>query len=59
MRAARRGDEQCGAQKEKGPHPSTSLHASGDLLVTALTAGLVSPRSVIFEGVVVPATTAP
>ena len=30
-----------------------------DLLVTALTAGLISPRSVTFEGVVVPATTAP
>jgi hypothetical protein len=30
-----------------------------DLLWTALTAGLVSPRSVTFEGVVVPAATAP
>jgi hypothetical protein len=30
-----------------------------DLLVTVLTAGLISPRSVTFEGVVVPATTAP
>ena len=30
-----------------------------DLLVTVLTAGLVSPRSVTFEGVVVPATPAP
>jgi hypothetical protein len=29
-----------------------------DLLVTVLTAGLVSPRSVTFEGVVVPAGTA-
>ena len=27
-----------------------------DLLVTALTAGLISPRSVTFEGVVVPGT---
>lgn len=30
-----------------------------DLFVTVLTAGLVSPRSVTFEGVVVPATTPP
>ena len=29
-----------------------------DLLVTVLTAGVISPRSVTFEGVVVPATTA-
>jgi len=28
-----------------------------DLFVTALTAGLISPRSVTFEGIVVPATT--
>lgn len=30
-----------------------------DLLVTALTAGVISPRSVTFEGVVVPGGTAP
>ena len=30
-----------------------------DLLVTALTAGLISPRSVTFEGIVVPGGTAP
>ena len=30
-----------------------------DLLVTALTAGLVSPRSVTFEGVVVPSSVGP
>lgn len=30
-----------------------------DLLVTALTAGLISPRSVTFEGVVVPSSVRP
>jgi hypothetical protein len=30
-----------------------------DLLVTALTAGLISPRSVTFEGVVVPSSVGP
>jgi len=30
-----------------------------DLLVTALTAGLITPRTVTFEGIVVPPATAP